>query len=417
MIDNDLVQVLWVEDDPMATKTYPLEAEDKGLQLVSKPCWDDARSALESEFYRWSAIILDAKCKYHRDSADNAIEFLREALDDISTICARKGRIIPWYVLTGGSETEVSDSINDKRLKWDSDWTEKEHKKFYSKNVDREALYERIKDHAQKSCRIQIREIYRDIYEQLQRFNADVCENILTILEAIHFPSSNQNFIPKLYYNPLRQALEQIFRSLGKVKIIPDAFFPDGIVNLNQCFMFVIGKPAEKIGYKYCSGIVPRHIQDMMSLIYNLGNAGSHSFESSHPTELSDDEIQNYENQIRNTGGNSRLLVFSIALQFCEILQWMNNYIKNHQDEEENRKKWVKLDGTENTLEDKDESIGVVEVHNGIYHIGDEYLLNGKTIEQRGWLGKKVRIIGKDVNKTPSAKYYPFFAYKIEPIE
>ena len=195
MIDNDLIQVLWVEDDPIVTKTYPLEAGNIGLQLVPKPCWDDARSALEREFDKWSAIILDAKCKYHQDSADNAIVFLREALDDISTICERRGRIIPWYVLTGGSETEVSDSINDKRMKWDADWTEKEHKKFYSKNVDRKALYERIKVHAQKSCRIQIQEMYRDIYNQLAKFNLSVCEDIISILEAIHFPSSHQDYL------------------------------------------------------------------------------------------------------------------------------------------------------------------------------------------------------------------------------
>lgn len=415
---ENLIKVLWVEDDPDVLGSYPEEAWGYGLELDSRLCWDDAKSALESDFDSWSAIILDAKCKYHRDSADNAVEFLREALDDISTICEKKGRIIPWYVLTGGSETEVSDSINDKRLKWDSEWTETRHKKFYSKNVDRESLFDRIKTHAQKSYRIQIREMYPDIYEQLSKFNADACEAILRILEAIHFPNSHPDFNPKYYFNPLRQALEHIFRSLGKVYIIPDTFFSNDRVNINQCFMFIIGNEADKLGYKHEGGeIAPRHIRDMMSLIYNLGNACSHSFEFSHPTELSEDEIQNYDNQIKITGGNSKFLIFSMALQFCEILQWMNNYIKNHPDKEENRKKWVKLDRTENALEDKDESSGIVEVHNGIYHIGEKYLLNGKTIEQRGWLGKKVRVLGKDINKTASAKRYPFFAYRIEPVE
>ena len=418
MENVDLIQVLWVEDDPEVLDSYPDEAWEDGLELVPHLCWDDARAALENDFSRWSAIILDAKCKYHRYSKDNAIEFLREALDDISTICKEKGRIIPWYVLTGGSETEVSDSINDKRLKWDSDWTEKEHKKFYSKNVDREALYKRIKDHAQKSCRIQIQEIFRDIYEQLQRFNADVCDDILTILEAVHFPSSNPGFKPKYFYNPLRKALEQIFRSLGKVNIIPDAFFSDGNVNLNQCFMFVIGKPAEKLGYKHNSGgITPRHIQDMMSLIINLGNANSHSFESSHPTELSDKEIQKYDNHLKFIGANSKLLICSIALQFCEILQWMNGYISKHPNKEENIKNWVPLDKPENIRTNNDEDIGIVEIHNEIYHIGEKYLVNKKIIEQRGWLGKKLKVLTKDNNKTSSANQYPFFACKIEPIE
>ena len=365
MENNDLIQVLWVEDDPNVIKTYPIKAENFGLQLVQYPCWDDAKAALEDDFDKWSAIILDAKCKFHRDSSDSAIVFLREALKDISTKCKEKNRIIPWYILTGGDENEVSECINEDRLKWDSDWTDKQHKKYYSKNVDNEALYERIKAHAQKSCRIQIQEMYRDIYEQLLEFNADVCEDILTIIEAIHFPNFHQDFNPKYFYNPLRKALEQIFRSLGKVGIIPDTFFPNGIVNINQCFMFVIGNPAEKLGYKHGGGgITSGHIQDMMSLIYNLGNTSSHSFESSHPTELSDDEIQNYDNQIKNTGGNSKLLIFSIALQFCEILQWMNNYIKTHPDKEENRKKWVKLGKTEdvNKAIDQNENIDTLHV-------------------------------------------------------
>ena len=144
MDTNDLIKVLWVEDDPDVTSTYPLEAENYDLELVPISCWDDAKVELENKFNKWSAIILDAKCKYHRDSKDNAIVFLREALDDISTICEKKGRIIPWYVLTGGDESEVSDSINDKRLKWDKDWTDKEKKKYYSKDLDRDALYDRI---------------------------------------------------------------------------------------------------------------------------------------------------------------------------------------------------------------------------------------------------------------------------------
>ena len=349
MTDNDLIQVLWVEDDQMVINTYPLKAENFGLHLEPCRCWDEARKALESEFDRWSAIILDAKCKYHLDSADNAIEFLREALDDISTICERKGRIIPWYILTGGSETEVSDSINDKRLRWDSDWTEIKHKKHYSKDGDTKALFERIKTHAQKSYRLQVQEMYRDIYNQLSSFNTGVCEDILRILEAVHFPKAHPDFDPKLYYNPIRQALEQIYRTLVKEAIIPDVFIEKDRVILNQCFMYVIGNDAEILGYRNANGkIVPPHIQSMMSLIIHLGNAHSHSSNSSIDlVELSEKEIQDYDNKINSNGGDSKILIFSIALQFCEILMWMIDYIKKHPDKDENRKNWKKIDKTE----------------------------------------------------------------------
>lgn len=353
MADNELIHVLWVEDDPVVRKTYPLKAENFGLQLESYPCWVDAYAVLKDNFDKWSAIILDAKCKFQRDSRDSAIVFLREALKDISTICKEKNRVIPWYILTGGDEGEVSDCINEDRLKWDSDWTDKQHKKYYSKNVDNEALFERIKTHAQKSYRLQIQEMYRDIYNQLSLFNTDVCEYIFRILEAAHFPNAHPDFDPKLYYNPLRKALELIYNTLGKAAIIPNVFFANKRENLNQCFMYVIGKDAEILGYRNAKGnIVPPHIKNMMSLIINFGNAYSHS--SIDSVELSEYEIHNYDNQIISNGGDSKLLIYSIALQFCEILMWMNDYIKKHPDKEENRKNWVKIGNTERENDQKE---------------------------------------------------------------
>lgn len=355
MTDNDYIQVLWVEDDPEVTVAYPHEAEIYDLQLVSFPCWDDAKIALESDYDRWSAIILDAKCKFHRDSSDSAIVFLREALKDIAAISKEKRRVIPWYVLTGGSESEVSDSINDDRLKWDSDWTEQQHKKYYSKNIDNETLYERIKSHAQKSTRIQVQEMYRDTFEQLSYLNnKEVCEDVSTILETIHYPNAHHDFTPRLYYNPMRKALESVFRTMKNAGIFPDEFFSGGIVNLNQCFMFLIGRDARVLGYRYAGnsgeGIVPRHIHDMMSLIINLGNSGSHSIEQSHSTELSEDEIQKYDKHIKSQGVNSKLLISSIALQFCEIVKWMNHYIAQHPNKDENLKNCVKIQEEQHEL-------------------------------------------------------------------
>ena len=346
MYNYDLIQVLWVEDDPGVTETYPLKAESFGLELVPYPCWDDAKVALEKEYDRWAAIILDAKCKFHRDSADNAIVFLREALKDIAAICKDKRRVIPWYVLTGGAESEVSDSINDDRLMWDSEWTELQHKKYYSKNVDNEALYERIRSHSQKSTKIQIQDMYREIFEQISSLNNEVCEDISLILETMHFPNAHPDFMPRLFYNPMRKALECVFRLAKVAGIIPEEFFTGGKVNLNQCFMFLIGRDAEVLGYRYGNKgeqIVPRHICDMMSLIINLGNCSSHSTEQSHPTELSEEEILKYDSHIQYQGVNSKLLLFSIALQFCEIVRWTNQYIAEHPDKDENLKKCVKI--------------------------------------------------------------------------
>ena len=411
--DSHYVQVLWVEDDPDVTLTYPLEAAKYGLQLVPFPCWDDAKAALEIDYHRWSAIILDAKCKQHRESADNAVRFLGEALKDIASLSKEKRRVIPWYVLTGGAETEVSDSITDDRMNWDADWTNVNKKNYYSKNVDNESLYTRIKDHANKSPRIQIQEMYRDTYNQLSQLNPEVCDDILTILETMHFPDSHPDFTPRYFFNPVRKALEYVFRSTQKVGIIPDDFFKGNIVNLNQCFMFLIGKEAEKLGYRHKDGgITPRHIQDIMSLIINLGNSNSHSTESSHLTELNEEEIEKYDNHIIALGGNSRLLIFSIALQLCEVTQWMNHYIKRHLDKEKNRQKWVKI---EVKIEDRKEKgndvldselIGALEEHEGIFHMGTKFSV---LLKRKEWLGKTIKVLNYVANTNPKTNKYPYF--------
>ena len=166
--------------------------------------------------------------------------------------------------------------------------------------------------------------------------------------------------------------------------------------------MFLIGREAEKLGYKHRDGgITPRHIQDMMSLIINLGNANSHSFVPSHATELSEEEIQLFDNHIKTIGGNSKLLIFSIALQFCEILQWMNSYIVKNSDKDKNRELWVPL---KLSLPE-----GIVEKDDGVFHIGEDYSV---LIKNKALLGKKVQIINYSLNTNPRIKKYKFFVHE-----
>ena len=347
--DIDLIQVLWVEDDPEVTEKYPEKAETFGLQLEAYPCWDDARIALEKEFDRWSAIILDAKCKYHRDSGDNAIEFLREALDDISTICKEKGRMIPWYVLTGGDTTEVSDSINDKRLKWDGDWTEKRKKKYYSKNTDNEDLFKRIKEHAKKSHRLQVYGMYQEVIDHLNSLNCNnnMGEIVIDIFEVMHYPDNHSKFNPILYYNQLRQILEYNFRAANKVGIVPDACFDKkGNPNLSQCCHYLSGNNATEAKVRYgewrskddYDRVVPKHIELMMRMILDIGNINSHS------VKLEDSEEEELNRYINDNVFNSRYLIYSLALNACEITVWFMKYINNHQDRGKNLKMCTKLD-------------------------------------------------------------------------
>lgn len=336
----DLVQVLWVEDDPKVTETYPLKAESFDLELVPFPCWDDAKAALENEFDRWSAIILDAKCKYHKDSKDNAVVFLREALRDISLICQDKKRVIPWYVLTGGDTSEVSDSINDERMKWDKDWTDSENKKYYSKNIDNESLYRRIRYHAYKSPRIQIQEMYRHVFESVVECGID--DNGYNALEdllvPIHFPKDIKDKDYNDKFEKARTVLEYIFRSMGSYGILPDW---GKQVNLQWSSCLLSGMSATKkddngnniVVIECKKQIFPSVLKEALRSMTRIIPAFCHSDNKEEKDVKKEEYLESVD--------DSTLLLKSFAFQICDLILWYRNYLKEHDTFENNAANWV----------------------------------------------------------------------------
>ena len=303
----ELIQVLWVEDDPKVTETYPLKAESFDLELVSFPCWDDAKVALESDYDRWSAIILDAKCKHHRDSKDSAVVFLREALKDISVLSEKKGHIIPWYVLTGGDESEVSDSINDERLQWDKDWTDSENKKYYSKNVDNEKLFRRIRYHAYKSPL------------------------------PIHFLKDIKDKDYNDKFEKARTVLEYIFRSMSLYGILPDW---GKQVNLQWSSCLLSGMSAMRkddkgndiIIIECKKQILPAVLREALRTMTRIIPAFCHSDNK----EEKDVKKEEYLSQV----DDSTLLLKSFTFQICDFILWYRNYLKDNSDTKLNASNW-----------------------------------------------------------------------------
>ena len=330
----DFIQVLWVEDDPDVTLTYPLDAAKYGLQLVPFPCWDDAKKALTDNFDRWSAIILDAKCKYHRNSDDNAVRFLGEALKDISVIC--KDRIIPWYIFTGGAETEVSDSINDDRLKWDADWKEK---KYYSKNTDNDILYRRIKIHAIKSQRLQIQEMYRNVFDAIEKCSIDDegYNALEDLLVPIHFPEQIEANDYNDKYAKARSVLEYIFRSMSVHGMLPDW---GKQINLQWSSCLLSGMPATKtkdgkeiVVIESKKQVLPPVLKIVMKEMVRIIPAFCHS------DNKEENEIKK-EEYLKDVD-SSTFLLKSFTFQLCDIILWYRNYLQKHPDAELNALEWV----------------------------------------------------------------------------
>lgn len=325
------IYVLWVEDDPRVIDAYPYEAEIEGLVLKNFACWDDAREALDKDYNHWNAIILDAKCKQHRDSMDNAVRFLSEALSDLKGLAVHNQRTIPWYILSGGSEDELVDAINDTRLEWDSDWP----KKYYSKNTDRETLFKRVKYHASISAFTKIKRQYdKKLFSAIENYfdDTDIEVNMLDLLYPIYFPDNNSGDYNELFYKA-RLVVETIFWELYHYGILPDSFVDNSTkrkINLTDASFFLIGKHRD---FYLEEPIVPPTIGYHIKEIINL--AGSYLHYSDN-TSLNTKSTR----MLINALDNSPYLLRSITFQLCDIILWSANYLQSHQNIEENQNKW-----------------------------------------------------------------------------
>ena len=169
-----------------------------------------------------------------------------------------------------------------------------------------------------------------------------------------------------------------------------------GNVNINQCVQYLSGRNADVVGIRYGSNndkIVPRHIKDLMFSVQGLTNYLSHEY------------VNN------NVATKPKDILFSLALQICEIILWLNNYIESHQNIDNNRN-MCKTIGVVESINDNP-SICLIRSK----RVGHETSICLSTIA-KGLVGKKVVIVKEAMNTNPKTKeLYPIFVTKLQPLE
>lgn len=332
----DLIQVLWIEDDQNVVTSYQGEAEQHGLQLVHFPCWDEAKIALETQFDRWEAIILDAKCKFHSGSHDNAIYFLGNVFPEVTGLCSSRGRVVPWYVLSGGSEHEITDSIPENRL-WDAEWS----KKYYEKNTERIILFDRIKEQVKRTPLMQTRLRFEKVYNAI--FECKIGNNATELLDEllvdVFFPSRITEQKETQKFENVRKIIESIFRSMIEWGLVP----PKERV-VPEWFCYILNGKEVKINKETTIArgtekIIPQIVYDNIIEMRHVTGSYLHS-ESSETTITKSKFTQKYLSSV----DYSPYLLNSYAFQLCDIILWFNKYIEEHQDIEINRLNWEIID-------------------------------------------------------------------------
>lgn len=342
MQTKDLIQVLWVENDPTVVEAYPYEAEDYDLHLVPFLCFDDAYKALQDDYNRWDAIILDAKCKVKETDIDKAVPFLTQSISRIAELAKEYNKTINWYILSGQGEEHISDAIPDTRLAWDKDWTDSTHKKFYSKETDRKMLFMRIRAHYRYKAEFQIKnDLYKPVFTAIKDadLDVDVCNIMEDLLTPIHFNVIDTNYYNKMYADA-RRVIEWIFRSMIKNGILPPSILRRNKgkeqINLTWASKFLAGEPDPKSNLEIvdCNVIFPKVVSEIVkNILYISGSKG-------HTTEISKEDDLNISEYLYFVG-NTPYLLRAASFQLCDVIIWYAKYLKEHPDSTDNCKKWI----------------------------------------------------------------------------
>ena len=371
--------VIWIDDEWEKQQEFKEECEDLGIHLQGFSYQKAGMDELDNHPNLWDAVLLDGEIKDKSDHEEPSTKGLLNALMHLASLLTN--RQIPRFISTGKDKVKDNEMLKDEVI--------------YIKDIDDEKLISDIRNAIDNIERFKVKILYKDIIDFIGRINKEVSESIISIFEKMHNPDSNISFDSKLYYNQIRQALECIFIEANNKGILPNECFSGERPNIDQCYRYLVGDPAYHAGVRYGQPgerIVPYYIQDMMSLIKNLGN------EFSHPTE---NEKTHY-------------LLYSLSFHLYEIASWMIHYISVHPNKDENLKKCIKLVTEEKSTPDN-EIIGIVERYKEYYHIESKFYLNPKTIQQNGWEGKRVKILKYDKNINKKTKdLFPFFAVSIQ---
>ena len=393
-----MYEVIWIDDEWEKMDAFKEECE-----VIHHICLHPFRTqkAGMDEFdknpKKWDAIILDAKMYDESENEVPMLVGLRKAVQHINEKSLQ--RKVPYFISTGQPDL-MSNEIFEQSFGC-----------FYIKERDDQKLIEDIKKTANESTRFLVKTYYSDAIEQLRLLSDWGCEKILDILEAQHFPKNRID--PLLYYNPMRQLLEHVFRAAHKVGLIPEEFIgkEKNDVNLNQCVQYLSGRNADWLGLRYGGPkdfIVPPHIRDMMFLVLNLGNINAHS------TTFNDKELKKLGKYFEDNVCNSQYTIYSIALHVCEIVLFMNRYITRHNNSAEN-KKMCKTFGVIERIEGN-ESICVIKSKRTRRE--SNICLSAKDANDKGLVGKKVVILEEGINESPETKgLYPYLAIKFQSLE
>ena len=310
-------KVIWFDDEHDTLNIIKEKAFLNDIELVGFGNSKQGIEELERNIINYDAALVDGLFFLNPDqvgtpSSDQALFNVAITLEKFATI-----KKLPWFILSGQlsftkeknryadgfKENEVYDKLNDDHL---------------------EKLWFDIKEGARNHIETQLRIKYQRVFEVCTEkyLGPDATKDLLAILKIENLGKAFQD--PKLYFNPLRKVMEDLFIACNKYGFMPDVFIKPHAA-LNESSKFLSGG-IEK-GYQLETSLFPKVVSNHVRSILSVCQPAAHR---SH--------IDSFIASV-----NSPYLLLSVTYQLLDVLLWFKTCIDNNLDVESNKKKFKEV--------------------------------------------------------------------------
>ena len=359
MTTDVIYKVLWVEDQNLDETNeltdfyegWQIKAGNYNIELVPFDNWEEAENSLRKDFDEYSAIILDANCKIHKDDTEQE-EFITAVLPSLTNIFGEKRKVLPWYLLSAGTMSNFSKIVNGARYqhsKHEEDWGNMLYLKDEDENSDNSPskLFENITRVAKDLAMNVVLYRHHDTFCYLGQdklIDARARKLMLRMLSALYYPEDNIKY--EYAGNPLRKVLEHLFWTALKYGLLPE-----------ECTEEEKGKKriAVQLASLFMAGANVKYKKDGKDGSIRWGNAPTGK-NTNDGDSIFTQEIATVVNNIRmftNEDSHTREdepwyideerkdIFFGYVLQMCHVIRWFGKYVESHSDRTENLKKII----------------------------------------------------------------------------
>lgn len=414
-------KVLWVDDltetqDAIFATGFESVADEKGIDLAPFTNWEEAELELRKNFKSYSAIILDANCKYGKNDSKTDEFFIPSVVSSLARMFGEKRQTIPWYILSAGTMSKFDDVVRIAQRDHAAHQEEWGNMVYLKDAIDNsqdsvDAMFTNIRKVSKSQNANIIAFNFQDVFKYLGDGKL-ICKEaraiMMDMLCAFYFPADNWHF--KYEGNPLRKVMEYIFRAAYNYGLLPlECFERDNQLNLLESNRYMSGLETKHSGLRYGNEgdtIFPKFMGNITQQILKFTNVDSHTNEE-HPYTIDDKNLEISEDE--------KELYFSYVLQLCHVIKFFGAFVDSHPDKEANKKmkKVVSVSTPDDTVF-ADPPVG----QRALVQMGETgpYILNCRLVPSFGkYVGSYATITEVNQNKGKDSDAYPYYAkVKIE---